>query len=189
MMALVAMGWFLMARSSGRAVHDYRSGPVKSGSRTGTSFPVEPGQVFTFGGIVLENSGHRSAVLEAIRFQPPLASGMEVVDVEVAGADRKVGYVGTHAEFPPPLLAAYVHPFRGSEVPPLESPEGANGIEIVFGFRVTQPGEFGFQRVEVDYRIGDRRHTVRLEDGFLACAPIADFPDGCRHDEFFDRGE
>jgi hypothetical protein len=170
-------------------VQDYRSGPVKSGSRTGTSFPVEPGQVFTFGGIVLENSGGRSAVLESIRFEPPLGSGMEVVEVKVAGGDRRVGYVGTHAQFPPPLLAAYVQPFRGAEVPPLDSPDGANGVEIVFGLRVNEPGEFGFQRVLVDYRIGERRHTVRLEDGFLACAPLAVFPDGCSHEGFFDRGE
>lgn len=172
-------------RSSGRTVHDYRSGPVKSGSRTGTSFAVDLGQVFTFGGIVLENSGDQPAVLEALRFEPPLGSGMELVEVKVAGGDRKVGYVGTHAEFPPPLLAAYVHPFPGSEVPPLASA----GVEIVFGLRVNQPGQFGFRRVLVDYRVGERRQTVQLEDGFLACAPIASFPHGCDDEQFFDRGE
>jgi hypothetical protein len=176
-----------ITRSPGRAVHNYRSGPVTTGSRTRTSFPVDLGQLFTFGGIVLENSAGSPAVLEAIRLEPPLNSGMEIVDVKVAGGERRVGYVGTDSQFPPPLLAPHLRPFLGAEVPPLRTGEGRNGVEVVFGLRVQTPGEFGFRKVLVDYRVGKRRHTVRLEDGFMACAPHSAYPGGCDHEKYFRR--
>jgi hypothetical protein len=59
-------------RSTGRAFHDYDSGPVRTESNTTTGMPAEIGQIVTFGGIVLENFSHRAAVLESIRIDPPL---------------------------------------------------------------------------------------------------------------------
>lgn len=76
---------------------------------------------------------------------------------------------------------------NGAKVPPEETPEGKAGIEIVFALQVNRPGLFGFKQVELDYRIGSKPYTVRLEDGFVACAPHADYRGGCPREEFFGR--
>lgn len=49
----------------------------------------------------------------------------------------------------------------------------------------SRPGLFGFKQVELDYRIGSKPYTARLEDGFVACAPLADYPTGCPEEQFF----
>jgi hypothetical protein len=182
-----AGGAVVLYRSSGRAFHDYDSGPVKTASDTITSLPVEVGQVFTFGGIVLKNSSEHAAVLDDIRMDPPLDPGMTLVDVKVAGAARKVGYVGSAIEFPPARIPAEaVQPWQGAAVPGrLDDPEG-RGLEILMGLRVNRPGEFGFRHVVVDYRIGGKQHRVRLNDSFIACAPARDYPPGCHFQTFFE---
>lgn len=188
--ALIGVGGAgaLIDRWSSRAFHDYDSGPVKTGSDTVTSLPVEVGQVFTFGGIVLKNSSEQPAVLENIRIDPPLDSRMTLVDVRVAGADRKVGYVGSAVEFPPTRIPAEaVQPWQGAVVPGRPDDPQGRGIEILMGLRVNHPGEFGFRHVVVDYRIGGKQHRVRLNDSFIACAPARDYPPGCHYQTFFER--
>jgi hypothetical protein len=56
------------------------------------------------------------------------------------------------------------------------------------GLRANGPGEFGFRHVIVEYRIGGERHRVRLNDGFIACAPVQAYPH-CNIDTFFDEKE
>lgn len=188
MVVLIAVGGpVLLDRRSGRAFHDYDSGPVKTGSDTVTSLPVEVGQVFTFGGIVLKNSSQQPAVLEDIRIDPPLDAGMALVEMMVAGADRKVGYVGSAVEFPPTRIPAeVVRPWQGALVPGRPDDPQGRGLEILMGLRMDHPGEFGFRHVVVDYRIGGRQHRVRLNDSFIACAPARDYPPGCHFQTFFE---
>lgn len=176
-----------ISRSSGRATHGYDSGPVRTDSDTISSIRVEMGQLFTFGGIVLRNSTDRDAMVEGIRTDPPLGDEMTLVDVKAAGRDRKVGYVGTAAEFPPARIPTEaLRPFDGAVVPARPDDPGSRGLEILMGLRVNRPGEFGFRHVIVDYRIGGKRHSVRLNDGFIACAPPQAFPPGCHLDTFFE---
>lgn len=185
---VIGLGAVVAANSgSDRASHDYDSGPVNTGSDSLTSLPVEVGQVFTFGGIVLENTTEQPAVLERLRVDPPLGSEMTLVDLEVAGRDRRVGYVGSAAEFPPALIPAQaLRPFEGAVVPGRPGDPASRGVEIVMGLKVNRPGEFGFRHVIVDYRIGGKQHRVRLNDGFVACAPPREYPPGCHVDTFFD---
>lgn len=160
---------FAYKRSTGRAMHDHDSGPVRTESDTTTSIRVDVGQVVTFGGIILENFSDEPAVLESIRIDPPLESGMSLVDLKVAGKDRGIGMVGTDHGFPPsgmPLQA--LRPLRGAIVPPRdEDPEW--GVEVLMGFRLDRPGQFGFHHALIDYRIGNKRHRVRASDGFFIC--------------------
>ena len=36
-------------------------------------------------------------------------------------------------------------------------------------FKLNRPGQFGFHHALVDYRIGDKRHRIRVDDGFVLC--------------------
>ena len=183
---VAVVGGLVISRLSGPAVHDFQSGPVKTDTDTITSLPVEVGQVFTFGGIVLKNYTDDPAALESIRFEPPLGSAMTLVDLKVAGDDRNVGLVGSSVEFPPERIPAKaVRSFEGAVVPSRPDDPGKRGVEVLMGLRVNQPGEFGFRHVVVEYRTGGKEHRVRLNDGFIACAPIQAYPPGCHLDTFF----
>jgi hypothetical protein len=171
-------------RSSQRLTHDAESGPVTAGGgKTMTGIKVEVGQVFTFGGVVLYNSADKPAVLESIAFDPPLSPDFDVVDVKAAGRDRRTGFVGADQVFPPEVLRPQsLRAVEGAIVPARsDDPEGW-GVELVFGLKVTRPGKFLMQHVVVDYRIDGKRHRVRLDDGFVACAPARDFAQGCTSD-------
>jgi hypothetical protein len=176
-----------LVQSNRRVVHAFNQGPIQGGGATGTRIIAdELGQAVTFGGIVLENSSSSPAVLEEIRVVPPLDDGIKILAIEVAGRERRYGMVGADQGFPPPDLAPHLRPYRGAVIPPLRTPAGEEGVEIVFGFRIDRAGSYGFREVHIDYRVGKKRHTVQLEDGFLACAPQSAFPDGCGDDEFFE---
>jgi hypothetical protein len=156
-------------RSTGRAVHDYDSGPVRTESDTTTGIQAEIGEIVTFGGIILDNFSNRPAVLESIRFDPPLDSGMTLVDVKVAGRDRGIGMVGADRGFPPSgMPASAIQPLPGAIVPP-EQGDDRWGVEVLMAFKLNKPGQFGFHQAIVDYRIGDKRHRIRAEDGFVIC--------------------
>jgi hypothetical protein len=184
MVTAAALAFFVL--SNRRAVHAFNRGPLQAGASTRTGMVAdELGQVFTYGGVVLTNTSSRPAVLEEIRVVPPPGEGMKIVAIQAAGADRQLGLVGTDQQFPPADLAPFLRPYRETVVPPERTPGGEEGVEIVFGLRIDQPGNFGFREVHVDYRVGKKRHTVRLEDGFIGCAPLARFPDGCDFEKFF----
>jgi hypothetical protein len=156
-------------RSTGRAMHDFDSGPVRTESDTTTGLRAEVGQVVTFGGIVLENFSSRAAVLENIRIDPPLDSGVTLVDVKVAGKDRGIGMVGTDRVFPPSgMPPEAVRPLPGAIVPPRQE-DDEWGVEVLMAFKLNRPGQFGFHHALVDYRIGDKRHRIRVNDGFVLC--------------------
>jgi hypothetical protein len=181
----VAVGLVVVQRSTGPAMHAYDRGPVRTESDTITSLPSELDQVVTFGSIVLRNSSSKPAVLERIRIEPPLGPEMTLVDLKVAGRDRRIGCVCSAAEYPPQgIPAEAIKPFQGAVVPPRQDdPEGV-GVEILMGLRVNRPGEFGFRHAIVDYRIGGKRHRVKLNDGWVGCAPRATY-EHCRSDEAF----
>ena len=169
LLVLILLGVVAIQRSTGRATHSFDSGPVRTDSDTTTSIRVDVGQMATFGGIVLDNVSNHPAVLESIRIDPGLDSGLTLVDVKVAGKERGIGMVGTDREFPPSgIPAEAVRPLPGAIVPPRQvDPEW--GIEVFMAFRLNRPGQFGFNHVLVDYKVGGKRHRVRLNDGFIVC--------------------
>jgi hypothetical protein len=156
-------------RSTGRAMHDFESGPVRTDSDTTTAIRAEVGEVVTFGGIVLENFSKRPAVLEAIRVEGSLDPGISLVDVKVAGKDRGVGMVGADHGFPPASIRAEAfRPLAGAIVPPRQE-DAEWGVEVLMAFRLNRPGQFGFHHALVDYRVGGKRHRIRVNDGFFVC--------------------
>ena len=162
-------------RPSGRAMHSFDRGPVRTESATGTSLVADIGQVVTFGGILLENFSKSPAVLEGIRIEPPLDPAMTLVDVKVAGKDRGIGMVGTDRVFPPSGMPTNaLHPLPGAIVPPRHE-DDKGGIEVLMAFKLNQPGQYGFRHAVIDYRIGDERHRVRLSDAFVLCGPDKDY--------------
>lgn len=175
-------------RSTGRALHDADHGPVRTESDTTTSIRADVGQVVSFGGIILDNFSNRPAVLESIRIDPPLDSGMTLVDVKVAGRDRGIGMYGADGAFPPPgLPAGALHPLPGAIVPP-EQGDDRWGVEVLMAFRLNRPGQFGFNHALVDYRIGGKRHRIRVDDGFVLCGG-PDYPDNCNAEAFAEQGD
>ncbi|MGH8992543.1 MAG: hypothetical protein ACRDZ7_13635 [Acidimicrobiia bacterium] len=176
-------------RSTGRAIHDADHGPVRTESDTTTSIRADVGQVVTFGGIVLENFSDRPAVLESITIDPPLDSGMTLVDVKVAGRDRGIGMYGADAVFPPSgIPTAALHPLPGAIVPPKQEEDDHWGVEVLMAFRLNRPGQFGFNHTLVDYRIGGKRHRIRVADGFVICGG-PDYPTNCNTEAFAVRGD
>lgn len=155
-------------RSTGRAMHDYDSGPVRTESYTATGVRTEVGNVVTFGGIILENFSDRAAELESIRIED-LDPGISLVDVKVAGKDRGIGMVGAEHGFPPPgIRAESFRPLQGTRIPPRQE-DAEWGIEVLMAFRLNKPGQFGFHHALVDYRIGGKKHRIRVNDGFVVC--------------------
>jgi hypothetical protein len=180
---LVAVVGYL--RAYGRLVHDYDSGPLTGGSSTKTSFPVEIGQPFTYGVIVVSNQSRSTARLTDLRVKPALPAGMEIVALQVVGPNRTTIGIGTDDRYPPPELVGHLRPFKGTRVPPEDSPGGKGGVEVIFGFKINRAGMFGFEKVEIDYKIGTKPYTLVLEDGFVGCAPYADYKDTCSIETFF----
>ena len=189
-LVLAVAGSLVFDRLTGPVFHDDDSGPVRTDSNTITSLPVEVGQVFTFGGIILKNYTNDPATLESIRFEPPLGSAVTLVDLKVAGDDRNVGLVGSAVEYPPTRIPTEaLLPFKGAVVPRRSEDPKGRGLELFMGLRVNVQGEFGFRHTVLDYRIGGRLHSVRLNDGFITCAPVDAFPPGCHLATFFNEKE
>ena len=97
---------------------------------------------------------------------------------------------------PRPAPAAHAAPdigawayFEGAVVPRRSDDPNGRGLEVLMGLRVNAQGQFGFRHAVVDYRIGGRRHSVRVNDGFIACAPVDAFPPGCHLTTFFGERE
>jgi hypothetical protein len=185
LVVLAAAGVTAVAlRSSDDATYGAGEGPVTSGGgRTMTGIKAEVGQEVTFGGVVLFNSGQHPAIVERVSVEPPVKSGLVSVGIKAAGKDRKTGFVGADAGFPPQLIPpAALASVEGAVVPARSADPEGWGLELVFGFKVNQPGQYGFRHVVVDYSVGGKHHRVRLDDGFVVCAPVKDFPSGCSSD-------
>ena len=178
---LVLGGTVIYKRSTGRALHDADHGPVRTESDTTTSIHADIGQVVTFGGIIVENYSKHPAILESIRTVPSLEPAVTLVDVKVAGKDRGTGQVGADIGFPSRhIRPETLRPLPGAIVPPGEHEWG---VEVLMGFRLNQPGQFGFHHALIDYRIGDKRHRIRVSDGFVICGG-PDYPANCNLDAF-----
>ena len=178
---LVLGGTVIYKRSTGRAMHDADHGPLRTESDTTTSIRADVGQIVTFGGIILENFSNRAAILESIRIEPPLDPAVSLVDVKVAGKDRGAGMVGADVGFPSPhIRPESLRPLPGAIVPPGDHEWG---VEVLMAFKLNRPGQFGFQHALIDYRIGEKRHRIRVSDGFVICGG-PEYPRNCDLDAF-----
>ena len=181
----VALAW---PDGGGRKLHSWRGGkgPLWGGSMTFVGIAVETGQPFTYGAAHVSNLTDETAVLEAVRVRPPLPDGLEIVGIGATGPNRKVITVNATPEYPDPDTKDALHALPGTEVPPAATKAGKAGIDLVFGLKVTKPGFFGFAQIDLDYRVGDKPYTVRLDHGVYACPPASAYPEGCQGQAFME---
>jgi hypothetical protein len=170
---------------AGRKVHDSGSGgPLDGGEASDTIsiWSVEIGQQLTMGHLVVFNEGEKPLVLEDLRVVPPLKGGMELIGVVTAqDRDRRAASIGAGRSYPPDATGVgRTRPLAGTVVPP-EPRQGkpSRGTAILVGLRLTQPGAYGFDRMEIDYRVGKKPYTMRVDIGFVGCAPPAEYPARC----------
>jgi hypothetical protein len=184
---VIILGLLAISRltGGGRIVHESgRNGPLDGGTaRDPVSISsIEIGQAVTMGSLVVSNRGRKPVVLEALRLLPPLSEGLELVGALIApDPDRPVARIGTSRRFPPdPAEVGGTHPFDGAVIGPGTS-EGASGrgTAILVGLRLTRPGVFGFDRMEIDYRADGVPYTMRVDLGFVGCGPPARYADRC----------
>ena len=171
--------------ANGRVVYDSGSGgPLDGGEASDTIsiWSVEIGQQLTMGHLVVANEGEKPLVLEELRLVPPLDQGLELIGAVTAqDADRPSASIGAGRSYPPdPSRVGRTQALKGTVVPP-EPREGksSRGTAILVGVSLTQPGAFGFDRMEVDYRVGKKPYTMRVDIGFVGCGPPAEYPDRC----------
>lgn len=136
----------------------------------GLSFRVDAQDPFTYGLLVLVNSGDRTAVLEEVE---PLDAdpGLRLVGAVVVPTRVNPWNVtaSDHHDFPPRNVADVVEPLRGYRVPPAR--DNADGHEVMLGFEVPGPGRFAFRRLAVDYHVGETRYRAIFRFRLRVCAP------------------
>ncbi|MGH9006015.1 MAG: hypothetical protein ACRDYV_23055 [Acidimicrobiia bacterium] len=172
--------------AGGRIGHDPGNlGPLDAGDRGATRSlsSLEIGQAVTVGGIVVSNAGSKPLVLEGLRLVPPPAEGLELIGAQVApDEDRAMAVPGTSRRYPPdPADVGGAHPLPGAVIGPrTPGQESPRGTAILVGLRLTKPGVFGFEGLEIDYRVGGTRYALKVDFDFTACGPPADYPQECR---------
>lgn len=176
-LALVSPGPFRPGRRSG--------GPLQSDGDALVGQSVEVGGTVTFGAITVHNEGAKSAVLERVRFVPGLPDGLTLLGIQVAAdPEREINSVGTDLGYPPMGEALdelkTLWPFEGFRVPPRSTPEGERGAPLLMGFRLESGGVASFRRVDLDYHVGRKRYTAKINVGYVVCVPEpTTTPDAC----------
>jgi hypothetical protein len=135
----------------------------------GLAFGVDAHEPFTYGLLVLRNSGDGTAVLDRV---VPLGTspGLRLVGaVALRTRDNPWNVTASdHHRFPPRNVASLVQPLRGYRIPPGGK---ADGHEVMLGFVVPSAGEFSFRRLAVEYHVGIRRHRAIFRFRLRVCAP------------------
>ncbi|MGH9042549.1 MAG: hypothetical protein ACRDZ3_20225 [Acidimicrobiia bacterium] len=183
--AVLAVLVVLRLTAGGLTVHDSGSGgPLDGGvaSDTVSIWSIEIGQSVTMGHLVVSNTGSEPLVLDGLRLMPPLSDGLEYIGTVTAqDSDREAASIGAGRSYPPDAAdIGQTRPLEGTVVPP-EPNEGkpSRGTAILVGMRLTKPGAYGFDRMEVDYHVGKKRYTMRVDIGFVGCGPEAEYPERC----------
>ncbi len=159
-LAAVAV-WFFAIRDS-----ELTPGPLGSEDVSSVGVPQRVGQPVAFGLPQVFNRGDKDAILESISIVG-LPAGLELIDARINGPERKINSAYDF-RWPSPDYTD-LRPVKGHRVAPLDSPTGERGAELVFAFRADEPGRYTFKAVQVDYRVGDTRHRVRIRNGLSAC--------------------
>jgi hypothetical protein len=182
---LIALAMAARPAGGGRTVHDSGSGgPLDGGeaSDTVSIWALEIGQPVTMGHLVVSNTDKKPLVLEGLRLLPALTEGIEFIGAVTAqDPDRKAASIGAGRSYPPDESdVGRTRPLEGTVIPPETRQGGPNrGTAILVGLRLTKPGAFGFDRMEVDYRVGEKAYTMRVDIGFVGCGPPAEYPKEC----------
>jgi hypothetical protein len=155
-------------------------GPLTAGAASVIGSHDQPGNVITYGHIILLNTGRALASLERVSFEPPLPENLTFLGIQVASdPDREIATVGAVDGYPPagtdigPLV-----PFTGAKVYPKDTVEGDRGAALIMGFRFEGGDVASFRYVHVDYRVGHRKYRAKLDQTLIVCSVIT-YPDDC----------
>jgi len=150
-------------------------GPLDGGVGTEQGQPLEVNQPYTWGSTLLLNEGKRPAVLERVRLLGVTGS-LELLAVHTRPVpdERDQGlYLGDtgfpRADYPTrPLAEQNVVPVARTRTPD-DSP--GEGLQVVLGVQVNEPGVARFEAVEITYKVGGRRYREVFDDSVYLCAP------------------
>lgn len=173
------------------------NGPLDGGVGTEQGQPLDVKQPYTWGSVLLLNEAKKPATLERIRLLGVTGS-LELLAVHTRpvpderGQGLWFGDTGfPRTDYPSrPLTEQNIVP-----VPTTFSPEGNpyEGLQIVLGVQVNEPGVARFEAVEVTYKVGGRRYREVFDDSVYLCAPYdaftgnGDCPSAEVKDRFDDR--
>jgi len=163
--------------------HGVTEGPVYAGGgRDIYSQPIDVGASLSLG-YLLKNEAKQPAVVEKVRL------------VGVTGPIEVLGLVARlrppPGSGPPAFLAAWGYPppdypakpFNEEHVVPVgthfsEGGDPHEGLQLMVGVRMTEPGAGGIRGIEYTYRIGRRRYRNFYEGSGYLCAPRAEYANG-----------
>jgi hypothetical protein len=168
-------------------------GPLDGGGGTEQGQPLEVKQPYTWGATLLLNQGKKPAVVERVRLLGVTGS-LELLAVHTRQVpdERDQGlYLGDtgfpRADYPSrPLAEQNVVPVARTRTP---AGDPGEGLQIVLGVQVNEPGVARFEAVEVTYKVGRRRYKEVFDDSVYLCAPYDAFTGNgdCPSDEVRDR--
>ncbi len=155
-------------------------GPLTAGDPTVVGTPHDDGDTLTFGHVAVFNTGRRTAVLDAVSFDPPLPANLALLGIQVApDPHREIHTIGEMEGYPPVGLdVGRLSPLKGAKVHPQTSVQGKRGVPLIMGFRFEGGRLASFHHVIVDYHIGDRSYRARFDKTLIVCSAAA-YPDGC----------
>ena len=168
-------------------------GPLDGGVGTIQGQRLEVKEPYTFGSTLLLNEGKKPAKLERVRLLGVTGSfELLAVHTRPVPDERGQGLWFGDTGFPRtdypsrPLAEQNVVP-----VPTTFSSEGSpnEGLQVVLGVQVGEPGVARFESIEITYKVGGRRYREVFEDSFYLCAPVEAYKgEGqCPSDEVRDR--
>jgi hypothetical protein len=141
---------------------------------------VKTGKPFTYGMVVLSNSGSAPAVVDSV--QPVRrTNGLSVLAEFGVSSGGRIAFA---REFPAAQLAGRLRPIDGFVVPPQSQHPGQYTVAI--GLRADHAGTYEIGRVNVNYHVGSKAYSVILPEYLHVCAVSSgdpakvncDFPGG-----------
>jgi hypothetical protein len=173
------------------------AGPLDGGVGTEQGQPLDINQPYTFGATLLRIDGKKPATVERVRLLGVTGS-LELLAVHTRPVPDERGqglYMGDtgfpRTDYPTrPLAEQNIVP-----VATTRTPDGSpnEGLQIVLGVQVNEPGVARFGSIEVTYTVGARRYRKVFNDSVYLCAPDdaytgnGDCPSAEVRDRFDDR--
>ncbi len=167
--------------------------PLDGGDGIAYGQLLEVGQPFSWGSALLRNVGKKPVVVERARLlrSTPNLELLGEVRTHVVGVGEGEAaqmMLGDRSGFPSDRYPS--RPLREQNVvalPKTLTPDGTpgEGLQIVFGLRIPEPGAAGGSDVEVTYRVGGHRYRAVYNYSVYLCAPEAAYKDnaGCRPED------
>lgn len=164
-------------------------GPLQGAEVSSLGIPAQTSKPLTFSLPVIYNVGDSDQLtLDRVELDQP-GSGLTLVGAMATGNSRQANYKDSDDDYPP-TSPVYGKPrkLEGTKVPPVKTPAGEAGVELLVGVKASKDGRVTGQGLLVHYRDGDRRWRVRVPNAFALCA-AAKQPNECEEPALPPRGK